>query len=171
MILSRALIAVATASVALAGTASAASAENVVDSKGVILGTVQGAPDAPWVRLKMKDGTWTAVRIGWHGYNTNQSNNPVFVTEGANCVGTKYIWGSLFNYAVSYKMKSADTKVYLRYPIPPYKTITVKSEAYWDSMQGKAVCFNRSTPYSTYVAVFKVIDTDTLGFTPPFTVK
>lgn len=151
---------------------SAASAQDVVvDSTGKVVGNVHGSPDSTWVRLKMKDGTWTAIRLGWGQFNRNQGSMPFFVTESVDCKGPQYVWGSLFNYGVSFKKTMNDPKVYFRYPIRPYKSITVAAESYWNTSTGRAECYPVQVPYSTYVGTFKTIDTDILGFKPPFTLK
>jgi hypothetical protein len=167
------LLAATFAFVSLAQPVAAWADQNIVDSKGKPVGIEVGGPPDGWARRKMADGTWTAFRIGYAGFRTGtfQVAIPLYVSQAADCSGTKYFYTNLYNTGLIYKTSPASTKLYFRYAYPPFKSLVIKSEYYWNSNTGVGQCVTLGTPITNYVGAFKTIDLSTLALTPPFIIQ
>lgn len=154
-----------------ASTLAASAQDVVVDSKGTVVGTVHGIPSQPWARRQMADGTWATIRIGMGGFYTTQSSDPIYVTNAADCSGAKFLESGVFNYGVTFKNKPTDTKMYFRYPVPPFRKVEVGAKYYINPTSGQGFCSPMASPYTAYVGTTKTIDLSTLGLVPPFTIR
>mgnify|MGYP001768068938 CR=1 FL=1 len=144
--------------------------QNVIDAKGMIVGTLVGSPDDPWIRRKMSDGTWTAMRVGYDGFTWNIDNIAFYVTTTKDCSGAQYMTTSLLNYGMIYTPYNT-TKKLLRYPVAPFSKKIILARYSYDSSTGIWACRQYTTPQTKTVGNIKIIDTATFGYTPPFKIQ